>query len=350
MNSISPPPGLTRGSTSLIGGRWVEDVDGWVKPGQGAAAIVARILVTGAGGFIGAALCPALAARGHQPVAGLRRSTSAAEGIEPAVIGAIGSATDWAVPLRGVAAVVHLAQSAHAGPDPAVLAAEPPAVAALVRALAAAGGRRLVLVSSIKVMGEATVPGRPFHPDDTPHPEDAYGRAKLASEEAARATARETGIELVVVRPPLVYGPGVRANFAALMRLAGGGLPLPFAALDNRRSLIFRDNLVDLLALAATHPAAAGMTLLARDDRDFSTPELIRALAAGLGRKARLFSMPNALFAALRPVPGIGTRLARLTQSLQVDDSATRAALGWTPPVAAADGITATARAFASGL
>ncbi|HWB51554.1 MAG TPA: NAD-dependent epimerase/dehydratase family protein [Stellaceae bacterium] len=311
---------------------------------------MARILVTGAGGFVGRALTPALAARGHEVVAALRRAGSAAPGIATRVIGDIDAATDWVAALSGVEAVIHLAQRAHAGPDPAALAAEPPAAAALTRALAAAGGRRLVLVSSAKALGEATPPGRPFRPDDAPRPEDAYGRAKLASERAAAQAAREAGVELVIVRPPLVYGPGVKGNLAALMRLVGRGLPLPFAALDNRRSLIGRDNLVDLLAVAATCPAAAGMTLLARDDEDLSTPALIRALAAGLGREARLFAVPGAVFAACRPLPGIGPRLARLTRSLQLDDSATRAALGWAPPVAATAGLAAMARHFAAGL
>jgi nucleoside-diphosphate-sugar epimerase len=311
---------------------------------------VARILVTGAGGFIGRALCPALIARGHQPVAGLRRAAPVPEDAEPFVLGEIGRKTDWAQALRGVETVIHLAQRAHAGPDPEALAAEPAAVATLARAAAAAGARRLVLVSSVKAMGETTAPNQPFRPSDEPRPEDEYGRAKLVSERAATDAARAGSVELVVIRPPLVYGPGVRANFAALLRLAASGVPLPFAAIDNRRSLIFRDNLVDLLAVAALHPAAAGMTLLARDDEDFSTPNLIRALAAGFGRKPRLFPLPNTLFTALRPLPGIGPRLARLTQSLQVDDSATRAALQWAPPVPATAALAATARAFATRL
>jgi UDP-glucose 4-epimerase len=309
---------------------------------------VARILVTGAGGFIGAGLCPALLARGHRVVGATRRAAPMLSGIEPLVVGEIGPATDWSRALAGVEMVIHLAQRAHAGPDAAALGAEPAAVAALVRAGAAAGIGRLVLVSSVKAMGEVTAPGCPLRPDDEPHPEDAYGRAKLASERAAAASAREASIELVVIRPPLVYGPGVRANFRALIRLAGSGLPLPFAAVDNRRSLICRDNLVDLLAVAAVHPNAAGKTLLARDGEDLSTPALIRALAAGQGRRARLFAVPAAVFALLRALPGVGPPLARLTLSLQVDDSATRALLGWAPPAAAAVALAATARAFAA--
>jgi len=312
--------------------------------------IVSRILVTGAAGFIGGALCPALSARGHIVVAGLRSLGEPRQGAESVVLGDIGPDTDWSKALRGVETVIHLAQRAHVGPDQRVLAAEPTAVAALARAIAGAGGQRLVLVSSIKAMAEVTSPGHPLCPEDEPRPQDAYGNAKLASERAAAFAARETGIELVVIRPPLVYGPGVRANFAALVRLARSGLPLPFATIDNRRSLIFRDNLVDLLAVAATHQAAAGMTLLARDDKDFSTPELIQALAAGLNRKPHLFPVPSALFAALRPLPGIGTKMMRLTLSLQVDDSATRTALQWSPPVPAASALTATGRAFATHL
>ena len=309
---------------------------------------MARILVTGAGGFIGAGLCPALLARGHRVVAATRRAAPMPSGVETLIVGEIGPATDWSRALAGVDVVIHLAQRAHAGPDAAALAAEPAAVAALVRAGAAAGIARLVLVSSVKAMGEVTAPGRPFRPDDEPRPEDAYGRAKLASERAAAAAAQEAGVELVVIRPPLVYGPGVRANFRALIRLAGSGLPLPFAAVDNRRSLICRDNLVDLLAVAAVHPNAAGKTLLARDGEDLSTPALIRALADGLGRRARLFAVPAAAFALLRALPGIGPPLSRLTLSLQVDDSATRTLLGWTPPAAADAALAATARAFAA--
>lgn len=307
-------------------------------------------MVIGAAGFIGTALCPVLVAHGHGVIAALRRAAAVPPRIETEIVGDISPATDWRPALRGVEIVIHLAQRAHAGPDAAMLAAEPPAAAEIVRALASAGGKRLLLLSSVKAMGETTAPGRPLRPDDRPRPEDAYGRTKLASERAAADAARETGIELVIVRPPLVYGPGVKANFAALMRLIATGMPLPFASVDNRRSLIGSDNLAELLALAATHPAAADEILLAHDDEDLSTPALIRVLADGMGRPARLFTVSDALLAALRPLPGIGPRLARLTQSLQVDDSATRTALGWSPRIPATAGLAATARAFIAGL
>jgi nucleoside-diphosphate-sugar epimerase len=311
---------------------------------------VARILVTGAAGFIGRALCRGLAERGHRAVAGLRRPVpppSAAEGL---LLGDITPDRDWSRALRGVRIdiVVHLAQRAHSTADPAALAPEPAAAAALARAAARAGARRFVYLSSITAMGAATAPGRPFQAGDEPRPESPYGYSKLATEQALAEAARDTGIELAIIRPPLVHGPGVRANFRALLRLVASGVPLPFAAVDNRRSLIFVANLVDLLTEAATHPAAAGQVLLAADGADLSAPDLIRLLAAGLGRRAHLFPVPAATFALLRPLPIIGPPLARLTLSLQVDAGATHARLNLRPAISAEDGLTVTARAFAS--
>lgn len=304
---------------------------------------MARILVTGAGGFIGAALCPVLAAGGHDVVAGLRRPRPVADapmpGVEPRILGDIAPGRDWSPALRDVDVVVHLAQRAHRLASSRSHEIEPAAAAALARG----GPRRLIYLSSIKAMGEASLPGRPLRAEDEPRPQDAYGLAKLASERALAAVAAERRVELVVIRPPLVYGPGVGGNFRALARLAASGAPLPFGALDNRRSLIFVGNLVDLIASAAIHPAAPGQVWLAADGADLTIAELIGVLAAGQGRRARLLPLPQSAFAALRYLPAIGSAVARLTLPLQVDDSATRAALGWAPRFEAKAAIASTA-------
>ena len=295
--------------------------------------------MTGAAGFIGDALCRGLVARGHDVLGITRARAEAIPGAEVRPIGDIGPRTDWSSHLGAAEVVIHLAD--RAAPEAARQAA-----ATLARAAAASGVRRLVYMSSVRAMGAVTGPGVPFCPTDPPLPRDAYGRAKLATERLLLAAAQETGLELVILRPPLVYGPNVKANFRALIRLAASGLPLPFAGIDNRRSLIFLDNLVDVGARAAIDPAAAGRVLLLRDTVDLSTRELVCRLAAGLGRPARLFAVPDAAFAMLRPIPALGPLAARLTLSLQVDDSATRALLDWVPPVPTETALAATARAF----
>ena len=310
---------------------------------------MARILVTGAAGFIGRALCRELVDRGHTVLGRTRGPAEPIDGVLLRAIGDIGPQTDWSGHLDRVEIVVHLANRAHrqvrypAGGDEAA------AASALARAAASAGVRRFVHMSSVRAMGNATMPGAPFRCTDPALPRDAYGHGKLAIEQALRAAAQKTGIELVILRPPLVYGPGVKANFRALIRLAAGGLPLPFAGIDNRRSLIFLDNLVGLVTRTCEHPGAAGRVLLARDGLDLSTPELIRVLAAVLGRPARLFAVPPATFAPLRRLPLMGQLIARLTLSLQVDDGETRGALDWRPRISPEIGLALTARAFRKG-
>jgi UDP-glucose 4-epimerase len=310
---------------------------------------LARILVTGAGGFIGSGLCRGLVARGHRVIAGLRRvpgdPARGLRDVEPRALGDIAPGRAWSGELEGADIVVHLAQRAHRRAADRDLAGEPEAAAGLLRAAATAGARRFVYLSSIKAMGEATPPGRPFRADDPPRPEDSYGRTKLATEQALSRAVASASIDLVIVRPPLVYGPGVGGNFRALLLLAGSGLPLPFAAIDNRRSLVARDNLVDLIAVAATHPAAAGQVWLAADGEDLSTAALVRILARGQGRAPRLFALPDPVLALLRRLPALGPAVRRLTQSLRVDAMPTRTALGWTPPVSAEAALIAAARA-----
>lgn len=307
---------------------------------------MARILVTGAAGFIGRPLCRGLAERGHAVLGYTRAPTAPIAGVELCAFGEIGPQTRWAGHLDGVETVVHLANRAHRPTRDKAATDEAEAAAALACAAAEAGVRRLVHVSSVRAMGNATSPGAPFRSTDPPLPRDPYGRGKLAVERALQAAARQIGLPLVILRPPLVYGPGVKANFRTLLRLAASGLPLPLAGIENRRSLIFIDNLVDLAARACVHPGAAGRVLLARDQADLSTPELVRILAAALDRPARLFALPHLAFAALRNLPILGPAVARLTLSLQIDDAATRAVLGWAPPASPEAGLAATARAF----
>jgi nucleoside-diphosphate-sugar epimerase len=307
---------------------------------------LARILVTGAAGFIGRALCVGLVERGHAVLGLCRRPAEPIPGVELCPIGDIGPTTDWSGHLDRSEIVVHLANRAHrTGPQTADHS-EALAAQVLAHSAAKAGVRRLIYMSSVRAMGEATPPGAPLRASHPPRPSDPYGRGKLAIERALQAAARETGIELVILRPPLVYGPGVKGNFRALMRLVASALPLPLAGIDNRRSLIFIDNLVDLVGCVCLHPGAAGRVLLARDAADPSTPELIRLLAVGLDKPARLFAVPPPALAMLRSLPKLGPLLSRLTLSLQVDDAETRAALDWRPPVSGKTGLAATAAAF----
>jgi len=323
--------------------RWLAQLDR--RFGRGGSRL-ARILVTGAAGFIGRALCRGLVERGHEVLGWTRTPAEPIPGAELRPLGDIGPLTSWSEHLAPVDIVIHLANRAHRPVRAGAEQQEAEAAAALALGAAACGVRRLVHMSSVRAMGEATQPGVPFRPTDPPQPREAYGRAKLATEQALLAAARQTGLELVILRPPLVYGPAVTANFRALIRLAASGLPLPFAGIDNRRSLIFLDNLVDVAVRASLQPVAAGHVLLVRDAVDLSTAELVCALAAGLGRPVRLFAMPEAVFATLRRLPLFGPLVARLTLSLQVDDSATRTLLDWAPPVSPEAGLAATARAF----
>jgi nucleoside-diphosphate-sugar epimerase len=261
-------------------------------------------------------------------------------------IGDIGPHTAWSDHLAGVEIVVHLATRAHRPPNAAAGEVEVEAAAALARATAAAGVRRLVLMSSIRAMGAATRPGAPFRPADPPRPDDLYGRTKLAIEGAVVAAAQQSRLDLVILRPPLVYGPGAKGNLRALIRLVASGLPLPFAGIDNRRSLIFLGNLVELIVTVCFHPAASGRVLLARDSADLSTPGLIRALAAGFGRPARLFTVPPATFETLSVLPMVGASVSILTSSLQVEDGETLRTLGWSPAVPTEAGLATTARAY----
>lgn len=311
------------------------------------------ILVTGANGFIGSALAARLSRSSTGARAAVRELPAARQrGLEYVTAPSLHADADWRSALEGVTAVVHAAARVHVmrdeAPDPLAefRRANVEGTLALARQAAAAGVGRFVFVSSIKVNGEGTPPDRPFTAADEPQPQDPYGVSKLEAERALATVARETGLEVVIVRPPLVYGPGVKANFFALLKWLDRGVPLPFGAIRNRRSLVALENLVDLLAVCAEHPAAAGQTLLVSDGEDLSTTELLRRLAAALGKRARLVPVPQpALILAARAL-GAGSLAQRLCGSLCVDIAPTRRLLSWSPPIGVDEGLRAAAEAF----
>ena len=309
-----------------------------------------RVAVIGAGGFVGKALVRRLREEGRE-VRPIVRSPASLEG-ERQVADLCGA--DWPALLEGVERAVHLAARVHIMND---RAADPLAEFRRVnrdgaieafRGAISAGVRRFVYVSTVKVNGEATQPGRPFRAVDPPAPLDPYGRSKLEAEQALAEIAAGSGTELTIVRPPLVYGPGVRANFEAMMKAVRKGLPLPFGSVTaNRRSLVGLDNLVDLLVRCLDRPEAAGQIFMASDGRDVSTAELLRMLGAAMGRPARLLPVPAGLLVAVARLAGRGPAIERLTGNLQVDISKNRDLLGWTPPVGVEAGLARAAAASA---
>lgn len=304
------------------------------------------ILVTGATGFVGRALCASLCERGPLRIAVRRRVADEWPAGVDVVQASLSPDQDWTGTMVGVAVVVHCAARVHMMQD---RAADPLAefrrvnvegTLRLARQAAEAGVRRFVSLSSIKVNGDYSQRGRPFTVDQHPEPGDPYAVSKCEAEAGLRLVSQDTGMEVVIIRPPLVYGPGVAANFLAMMRWVSSGIPLPLGGItENRRSLVFLDNLVDLIVACIYHPAAANRTFLVSDDEDLSTAELLRRLAAALGQPARLLPLPAGLItlgAKLVGKPGIAQRLCG---SLQVDISNTKALLGWSPPVSVDEGL-----------
>jgi len=298
-------------------------------------------MVTGASGFVGKALCSALSLK----AIALTPVSRASDMLASIAVGDIDGATDWTLALEHCTVVVHLAARVHVMND---TASDPLAAyrrinvegtIRLARQAAAAGVRRFIFISSVKVNGESTPKGRPFRADDAPAPQDPYGVSKMEAEEGLRLVSALTGLQVVIVRPPLVYGPGVGANFAALIRAVRAGLPLPLGAIQNQRSLVALDNLVDLIITCLTHPAAANQTLFVSDGNDLSTAELVRGIAQAAGVPARLPNVPVWLLHAAASLLGKRALVSRLSNNLQVDISETCDLLAWKPPLSVSQGL-----------
>ena len=305
----------------------------------------AAVLVTGATGLVGRAVTERLLLDQRAVRIAVRTLDAALHMAEVVQVGDIGPETDWTSALDNVDCVVHCAARAHvfrdASPDPLAAYREVnvQGTRRLAEQASECGVRRVVLVSSVKVNGERTQPGSPFMFSDPVAPEDAYGRSKWEAEQALNDVGARTGLEVVVVRPPLVYGPRAKGNFSRLLELVKRGLPLPLAAVNNRRSMVALDNLVDLLIRCIDHPAAIGQTFMVSDGEDLSTPDLIRRQGRAMGRPVRLIPVPVSFLRIAGHLTGKSKELERLIGSLQVDISHTRNMLDWTPPVSVDEGL-----------
>ena len=316
-----------------------------------------RVLVTGASGFVGRAVCARLDANGmvvRAAVRGLDQVSGAWRGfarVEPLEVGDLQRPVDWSAALAGVTRVVHLAARVHRlnerGMDglEQFRAVNVTATLRLAAAAAAAGVRRFVFLSSVKVHGDVSC-GAAFSEQDETRPTDAYGISKLEAERGLMELGRAAGLEVTILRPPLVYGPGVGANFRRLLELARSGWPMPMASIHNRRSLVYLGNLVSAIEVCLEHPAAAGQVFLVADGEDVATPELIRRICRSLGRPARLWPCPQAILAALAGIGGRAHQARRLLSSLTVDGSKIRRLLDWSPPYSMDQGLEETVRWF----
>jgi nucleoside-diphosphate-sugar epimerase len=313
----------------------------------GGTCRVRRVLVTGASGFVGSILCPILAEAGYAVRAALRTDKSSVNGVaEKAIVGAIDASTDWAEALNGVELVIHLAARAHVLTDDAehtdlYATTNAHGTGRLAAECTKRAVRRFIYLSSVKVNGEETT-GRPYSVEDEPRPLDAYGRSKWLGEKLLWEAAACGPMQAAVVRSPLVYGPGVRANFLRLLRWVDQERWLPVGAVRNGRSLVSVWNLCDLLVRVLEHPAAAGETWMVSDGRDVSTLELVTSIASIMGRRARLLPVPALLLRYVGQMLGKGAEARRLCGSLTVDITRTRERLGWSPPVPISEALART--------
>ncbi|WP_166265988.1 UDP-glucose 4-epimerase family protein [Marinobacter caseinilyticus] len=308
-----------------------------------------KVLVTGASGFVGQAILCRLFTDKKYGVKGAYRSMPGGE-IPWAVcqapeLGSLGSLGSWGEALAGSDLVIHAAAKVHVMSDKAL---DPLAeyrevnvegTLSLATQAANLGVKRFIFISSIKVNGETTNPGQPFTADDTPAPLDPYGISKLEAEERLMALSKSTGMQVVIIRPVLVYGKRVKGNFASLTRMVAKGLPLPFGAIHNKRSLVALDNLVDLIVTCMDHPSAANRVFLAADGESLSTSDLLRRVAAAMGKPSRLLPVPAGLLQLGAAILGKKSMAQRLLGSLEVDIAKSREVLGWVPPVPVDEGL-----------
>lgn len=312
-----------------------------------------KFMVTGASGFVGSSLCAELNRQGYDVRAAIRSEKVRINEFDT-VVGSINSQTNWLDALDGINTVIHLAARVHVmrenatNPLAAFREVNVAGTEQLARTAVASGVRRLVYVSSIKVNGEQTN-GIPFTERDVPFPQDPYGISKYEAEQVLLQIAHETGLEVVFVRPPLVYGPRVGGNFLRLLKLVAKGVPLPLAAVNNQRSMIYLGNFVDALITCAIHPAAAGQTYLVSDGEDISTSRLMQEIARMMGKRSYLWPLPTALLNFAAILTGVINEVERLTGSLQIDASKIRSELAWCPPYTTAQGLSETVRWFQSG-
>ena len=313
-----------------------------------------KLLVTGASGFIGRALCARLSEASDTELVATVRTPGESLPLRGSVAKELAPDTHWEDVLESIEVVVHAAARVHVLGAADSLAeyrrVNVDGTVNLARQAARCGVKRFVFLSSVKVNGNHTLPGCAFRAEDPPAPTDAYAISKHEAEIELARLAEGQGMEVVTIRPPLVYGPGAKANFLALMRWVHKGYPMPFARVDNRRSLIAVHNLVDLVRVCCVHPLAANETFMAADEHDISTAELITRVGLALDRPVRLIPVPPKLLLALATAAGRRAEARKLLGNLQIDARRTRERLDWQPPVSMDEALQSTARHFLEGL
>lgn len=307
-----------------------------------------KILVTGANGFVGKSLCAELHHQGYEVLAALRLLDKQVVSVDKVLITSIDKATDWFSALQNIEVVIHLAARVHVMNEIAVDAlaefrkVNVEGTLNLANQAAKAGVKRFIFVSSVKVNGEHTLANCPFTENEVANPQDPYGISKYEAEQGLLLIAQQTGMEVVIIRPPLVYGAGVKANFSNMMRVVRRGIPLPLGAIHNKRSFVYVGNLVSLIVCCIDHPAAVNQVFLVSDGCDLSSTELLQKCAVALGVKARLLPVSQKLLTFSLGLLGKKSVAQRLCGNLQVDISKARILLDWVPPVSVEVGLKVT--------